>query len=306
MVDGPGVRFFHRNGALANKAWILVLDTNGEPRDALIRLALPIDDAIVQEIIDQHGQPTEQVRWDSALKRVVGREGVALGSLLLNEKNMGNLSAAQYAEGLLDAFKQQGACVLPWDTRCEQWCARVTLFTQKLASQEEAETWPKVDAESLRKTSEAWLLPYLAGVRSFEQWGADNLWQALQGMLSAEQQQQLSQQMPEQIKIPTGQNVSLVYETDKVVLSTKLQALFGLQQLPRLALGKLPITVHLLTPAGRPAAITDNLARFWQEGYPEVRKALRGRYPKHPWPEDPLAAQATHFTKARARAKDKR
>ncbi|MCG8437118.1 MAG: ATP-dependent helicase HrpB, partial [Pseudomonadales bacterium] len=111
--------------------------------------------------------------------------------------------------------------------------------------------------------------------------------------------QALEVQLPARVAIPSGRNATLDYRSEHVVLAVKLQELFGLGVLPTLAKGRLTITAHLLTPAGRPAAITNNLERFWRENYPAVRKELRGRYPKHPWPEDPLEATATALTKRR-------
>ena len=153
--------------------------------------------------------------------------------------------------------------------------------------------------DALQENLESWLAPFLAGMRTLQDLKRVPLRDALNLLLTADQRKQLQRDMPEAITIPTGRRVLLDYTGETVVLAVKLQELFGLTRLPAIAGGKRTISAHLLTPAGRPAAITDNLERFWRENYPAVRKDLRGRYPKHPWPEDPLAADATALTKRR-------
>jgi ATP-dependent helicase HrpB len=185
--------------------------------------------------------------------------------------------------------------VLPWEAHWRQWQARI----QRLSAIQPDAGWPDVSDEGLLGNLDSWLAPFLAGMRTLQDLKRVPLSDALNLLLTPEQRTCLQRDMPETITIPTGRRVRLDYTGDTVVLAVKLQELFGLTRLPVIAGGKLTISAHLLTPAGRPAAITDNLERFWRENYQAVRKDLRGRYPKHPWPEDPLAAQATVLTKRR-------
>jgi ATP-dependent helicase HrpB len=271
------------------------VDTDGQPKDARIRLAWPLTEAEVEAAQEQHGVWREQVGWDAERQRVSGRRERMLGNLVLQSQTLTSLDSEQRITGLLAGIRQLGLAVLPWDESWRQWQARVV----RLACVQPDGHWPDVSEAGLLSDLEQWLAPYLAGMRSVADLKKLPLGVALSSLLTLEQQRQLKQDMPESAVIPTGRSVRLDYTGEQVVLAAKLQELFGLKTLPALAGGALSITVHLLTPAGRPAAITDNLARFWAENYAAVRKDLRGRYPKHPWPENPLDAQATGLTKRR-------
>lgn len=160
--------------------------------------------------------------------------------------------------------------------------------------------WPDVSDAALLANLETWLAPFLPGLQRWSDLQGLNLQQALQSLLDYHQQQQLEALAPKALTIPTGQSVALDYTADNgPVLAAKLQALFGWTETPRLAGGQVPVVIHLLSPAQRPLAVTADLASFWRNAYPEVRKDMRGRYPKHPWPEDPFTAQAQQGTKKR-------
>jgi len=166
----------------------------------------------------------------------------------------------------------------------------------------EPDGWPRVDDAALMDSLEQWLAPFLAGVQRWSQLKTVPLRDALKLQLSHAQQQTLDKALPTRLTIPTGESVRLDYDRDPEqdqgpVLAIKLQAVFGLAETPRLAGGRLPVVFHLLSPARRPLAVTADLASFWRQAYPDVRKEMRGRYPKHPWPQDPLSAQATQRTK---------
>ncbi len=294
MADGPGL-FLHDSDSLQGTEWLLVMDTDGQPKDARIRLAWPLTEAEVEAALEEHGVWREQVGWDAEKQRVSGRRERMLGNLVLQSQTLASLDSQQRITGLLAGIRQLGLAVLPWDESWRQWQARVV----RLACVQPDGQWPDVSEAGLLSDLEQWLAPYLAGMRSAADLKKLPLGAALSSLLTLEQQRQLKQDMPESVLIPTGRSVRLDYTGEQVVLAAKLQELFGLKTLPALAGGALSITVHLLTPAGRPAAITDNLARFWTENYAAVRKDLRGRYPKHPWPENPLDAQATGLTKRR-------
>lgn len=293
MVDGPGVQL-PPDDSLVGAPWLLVLDTDGQPRDARIRLAMPLQDSDLETVIAAHGQWHERVGWDPERQRVTGQQEQRLGAVVLRRQALASLTPEQQTQGLLEGLRKQGLGLLPWSESSRQWQARVS----KLKALDH-ELWPDVSDNALLACLDRWLLPFLAGMRTLQDLQRLPLRDVLNQMLSTEQQQRLKQHMPEAVTIPTGRQVQLDYTGATVVLAVKLQELFGLRALPVIAQGRLTISAHLLTPAGRPAAITDNLERFWQENYGAVRKDLRGRYPKHPWPEDPLSAEATSLTKRR-------
>lgn len=293
MADGPGV-ILADHDALTGQEWLLVLDTDGEPRDARIRLALVIKAETIEALTPTLAKTRELVEWDAKRQRVIGRRIVSIGQIELQSQPLARLDPEQVAEGLLTGVRNEGLEPLPWTPKLRQWQARVARM--RLLESD----WPDVSDAALSSSLEHWLLPYLSGMRTVNDLKGVALESALAGFLDQSQHQVLDRLMPDSVRIPTGRMVPLDYTGEHVVLAVKLQELFGLSALPELAGGRLKITAHLLTPAGRPAAITDNLARFWSENYEAVRKELRGRYPKHPWPEDPLNAVATALTKKRA------
>ncbi|EKF74875.1 hypothetical protein A11A3_06570 [Alcanivorax hongdengensis A-11-3] len=293
MADGPGLLLDNRD-AHFGAPWLLVLDTDGEPRDARIRLAWPLQEEQVMAVAQQYGRWQASCGWDGRLEKVVARREFRLGGLVLETRSIPEPAPEQLIAGLIDGIRQQGLSVLPWTDGLRQWQHRARMLATFSGEQ-----WPAMDDASLLADLEVWAGPYLAGMVGLRDLRRMPLQAALQDRLSPQQQQHLAEQMPARIPVPSGRDVALDYSGAVPVLAVKLQELFGLESLPLLANGRLRIQAQLLTPAGRPAAITDNLERFWRENYPAVRKDLRGRYPKHPWPEDPLGAVATGKTKNR-------
>ncbi len=159
--------------------------------------------------------------------------------------------------------------------------------------------WPDLSADALAATLEAWLAPSVIGLTRLRDLAKIDLGHALRGQLDWRQLETFERLAPARIKVPSGRLIPVDYSGDPPILAVKLQEMFGQTETPTVAGGLQPVAVHLLSPAGRPVQITQDLAGFWQTGYNEVRKSLRGRYPKHYWPEDPLAAQATHRVKPR-------
>jgi ATP-dependent RNA helicase HrpB len=159
---------------------------------------------------------------------------------------------------------------------------------------------PDVGDAHLLATLEQWLAPHLEGKRGLNALGSESLAQALAAMLDYEQRRTLDAQAPDQLTVPSGQSRRLEYAPgEPPVLAVKLQELFGLADTPRVGGGRVPVTLHLLSPAGRPIQVTQDLKGFWERTYPEVKKELKGRYPRHPWPDDPWSAAPTHRAKPR-------
>jgi ATP-dependent helicase HrpB len=201
---------------------------------------------------------------------------------------------AQIRAALAEGLVRLGLEALPWCRRSRQLQQRLALAHQHLGP-----PWPARDRASLAADPLAWLDPQLEGLRSRQDLQSLDLIEALWGDLPWDQRRQLDLWLPEALTVPSGRLVPIDYSGEQPVLAVKLQEMFGATSTPSLLEGRLPLTVHLLAPSGRPAAITRDLAGFWMGGYAEVRRELRGRYPKHPWPEDPRTARATALTKAR-------
>jgi len=295
LADGSGA-WLPPGSPLAGREWLVVLDTDGRPRDAVIRLAWALGPPEVPALLARHAEWRDQVAWDDRRQRVRAERRHAVGAITVESQPLPSPSPAQVEQGLLDGVRQQGLRVLPWTEFARQWRARAG-WLHRL----EPEHWPAMDDDTLLAELDIWLLPFLAGRRTLRDLKSLPLIEALKLRLAPGRAGELARRLPERVTVASGRAVTIHYEAEGGPrLAVKLQECFGMESLPTLAEGRLPLTAELLTPAGRSAAITADLAGFWRNGYREVRKELRGRYPKHPWPEDPLVAPATGRTKARS------
>jgi ATP-dependent helicase HrpB len=196
----------------------------------------------------------------------------------------------QLLAALLEGIRQQGLDCLPWTRALRHWQNRVC-FLRRLA--EDQQQWPDASDGGLLRHLAQWLAPYLAGVTRLRDLARIELKKALAGMLSYQQRRLMDELAPTHLTVPSGSRIPIDYSGEVPVLAVRLQEMFGLAKTPAVAGGRQALLIHLLSPAGRPVQITQDLAGFWQNGYPEVKKELKGRYPKHYWPDDPLQAQAT-------------
>ena len=233
------------------------------------------------------------VGWDAALGRVVAVEQQRLGPLAVAERPA-RATAEEIAAALLAALRQQGLELLNWTPDCIALRNRIA-FLRRIQSDDD---WPDLSTGVLLESLEGWLLPFLGQAKSRAGLKRLDLLGALKGLLGWQQQQQLDRLAPQRLTVPSGSNIRLDYpEQGPPVLAVKLQELFGLSETPRIAGGQVAVQLHLLSPAGRPLQVTQDLRHFWDQVYPEVKKEMKGRYPKHPWPDDPWSAKATHKTK---------
>jgi len=191
---------------------------------------------------------------------------------------------------LLRGIRQAGLDGLPWTKALRSWQARV-LFLRRVMDARDG--WPDVSDERLVETLPDWLGPFLAGASRLGDLKAADLTAALKSLLTWSQQQRLDELAPSHLVVPSGSRRPVDYSGETPVLAVRIQEMFGLRKTPSIAEGRQPLVIHLLSPAGRPAQITQDLAGFWRNSYPDVKKALKGRYPKHLWPEDPLNAAPT-------------
>ncbi|MBW0148168.1 ATP-dependent helicase HrpB [Marinobacter arenosus] len=294
LSNGKGATL-REDDALARHDWLVAADLDGESREATIYLASPVEVRDLEQDLATHIEEREEATWDDRRGTVIARRVRKLGELVLAETALPHPDPALIQQGLLDAVRTKGLDSLPWTEAARQWQARVNLLARVFPGD-----WPDVSDDALLASLDTWLAPFLVGMQRWADLRRLELVPTLQSLLNYPEQQRLDELAPTSLTIPTGQKVSLDYTADNgPVLAAKLQAMFGWTETPRVAGGRLPVVIHLLSPAQRPLAVTADLASFWGNAYPEVRKDMRGRYPKHPWPEDPFTAEAQQGTKKR-------
>jgi ATP-dependent helicase HrpB len=285
LANGRGA-FLPEGDALGKHEWLVCADLDGSAREARIFLAAPVTAAALEEAVANNIRSEDFTGWDESAGAMVARRRRLLGAIVVDEKLLPPPTPAQIQQGLLNAIRERGVAVLPWDDAARQWRARVQLLHGLMPEQ-----WPDMSDDALAATLADWALPFLSGMTRLAHLKDFPLRDALRTRLDYARQRELDALAPERWEVPTGSLISIDYCADNgPVLAVKLQEMFGATQTPAIAHGRVPLTLHLLSPAQRPVAVTRNLETFWQQGYPDVRKDLRGRYPRHPWPEDPLTA----------------
>ena len=281
---------------LARHEWLVAAELDGRAREATIYLAAPVDIPDLELDLADHIQDIEEALWDDSQGRIVARSVRKLGEVVLQENPLARVDPELVQQGLINAIRKKGLESLPWSDESRQWRARMRLLAKTFPG----DGWPDASDAALLQHLEEWLGPFLVGMNRWTDLARVDLLAALNTLLDYPAQQQFQALAPTHLSIPTGQRVRLDYTADNgPVLAAKLQALFGWMETPTVAGGRVPVVIHLLSPAQRPLAVTADLASFWRNAYPEVRKDMRGRYPKHPWPEDPFTAEAQQGTKKR-------
>ena len=284
--------------SLRGSPYLLVLDLGGHSgqRSDRIHLACRLDSALFSSALDALVSEQLVADWDEKLGRFVAERQRWIGKLILDRQPQPQLNAAQRTSALLGLLRRRGLSLLNWSDSAEQLRGRVALMRRYDCA---PGGWPVLDDESLLDRIEDWLLPYLTGVKNLRDLQALDMHNILMATLDWPQQQALQKQVPERLAVPSGSQIRLDYRESPPVLAVKLQEMFGCEASPQVAEGQQTVLVHLLSPAQRPLAVTADLAGFWRNAYHDVKKEMKGRYPKHPWPDDPLSATATAYTKAR-------
>jgi len=279
----------------ANDVFFAVASLDGPPTQPRAGLAAPVDRAELEKQFSYLITTTEEVRWDADAGRVVARRTQRLGALLLSEASLPQPNPEAVSAAVLDGIRTTGVARLPWSEGAQQLRERLAFLHQLLPA-----AWPDTADAALQEQLEGWLGPYLTSVRTLADLNRLDLGEALLGWLPGgwAQRQELDRLAPTHLEVPTGSSIRLDY-ADPVapVLAVRLQEVFGLLDTPAVGGGRVPLTLHLLSPGYRPAQVTRDLRSFWTSSYFEVRKELRGRYPKHYWPENPLEAQPIRGTK---------
>lgn len=292
-ADGRELRV-HGASPLAQSPWLAVAHWDpGPPRT--LRSGLVMDEATLRADFADQLVVDDAVGWDARAEAVRTDTQTRLGALIIDQRP-GRPAADRIVDGVLDGLGQLGLEVLPWTPALRQWQARVQCLRQW---QPEA-GWPDVGDDALLVTRAHWLRPFLAGVSRRSHFDRIPLADALQGLLDYPAQQALQRLAPTHLTVPSGHAHRLHYAEGALpLLEVKLQEMFGAQETPTVCNGRVPVVLHLLSPARRPVAVTQDIKGFWQGGYIDVRKDLRGRYPRHPWPVDPTVASATARAKPR-------
>ncbi|MFE1829628.1 ATP-dependent RNA helicase [Streptomyces yangpuensis] len=296
MASGTGAELADGSG-LRNAPWLAVAVADRPPHSASarIRLAAVIDEDTALAAAAHLRTDLEEVRWEDG--DVVARAAQRLGAVELAVRPLRTPDPALVRAALLDGLRTEGLGLLRWSSDAGALRARLGFLHRTLGG-----AWPDVaDDAVLLARADDWLEPELSRARRRADLARIDAGQALNRLLpwATGEAVRLDELAPERIEVPSGSRIRVDYTSEQPVLAVKLQELFGLAETPRVA--GVPVLVHLLSPAGRPAAVTADLASFWQGGYRAVRAELRGRYPKHPWPEDPATAEPTRHTNARLR-----
>ncbi|WP_223774043.1 ATP-dependent helicase HrpB [Streptomyces sp. 135] len=237
----------------------------------------------------------DEVAWSGG--DLVARHVERLGAIELAVRPLKDVDPHLVREALLAGLREEGTGLLKWSRGARELRERLAFVHRHLGA-----PWPDVSEDALHARVDEWLEPELSKARRRADLGRIDAGQALGRLLpwATGEAVRLDEFAPERLEVPSGSRIRIDYsDPGQPVLAVKLQEMFGLAETPRIAAGQVPVVVHLLSPAGRPAAVTADLASFWREGYRAVRAELRGRYPKHPWPEDPASAEPTRYTKAR-------
>ncbi|MFI5807031.1 ATP-dependent helicase HrpB [Streptomyces sp. NPDC051561] len=298
MVSGTGAEVTD-GSRLRTAEWlaVAVADRPSHSASARVRLAAVIDEDTARLAAQHLLASGEEVHWESG--DVVARRVERLGAVELTVRPLKDAPRARVYEALRDGLHREGLGLLRWTRDAAGLRERLAFLHRELGA-----PWPDVSDEALAARAEEWLEPELSRARRRADLGRIEAGQALQRLLpwATGEASRLDELAPERIEVPSGSRIRVDYGGEQPVLAVKLQEMFGLAETPRVG-GRpgVPVLVHLLSPAGRPAAVTADLASFWKDGYRGVRAELRGRYPKHPWPEDPGAVAATRSTNARLR-----
>jgi len=297
LANGRGARFGEPQ-ALSKAEYIVAAELDGAEREARIFLAAPVTLADLEEHFAAQIQDRAEIVWDDREQVVRARRERRLGALILESADIRDPDSQALQNAALTGLRQLGIAGLPWTPELRQWQARVLLMRQfEVPSQE---PWPDLSDAALAATLEEWAPPWITGFTRREHFARMDLGNALRSRLTYSQGTIVDREAPTHFTVPSESRVAIDYLDGEIpTLSVRLQEMFGLHQTPSVAAGRLPLLLKLLSPARRPVQITRDLVSFWNRGYHEVKKDLKGRYPKHHWPEDPYTAEPTRRARPR-------
>jgi ATP-dependent helicase HrpB len=294
MANGRGASL-EPHQRLAKEPYLAIAEIAGGAAAARVLAAAPISLEEIEAYLGTRIEQRDDIAFDRQARALRARAVRRYGALSLNERPLAVPATEEAARALASGLVAMGLGVLPWSKALGQWRERV-LFIRRA----EGDEWPDLSDEALAATAEDWLAPHLVGKSSLGEIGADLLSDALRSLLPWNLQRRLDAEAPTHIEVPTGSVIPIDYAGEEgPVLAVRVQELFGLEKHPTIAGGRVPLILHLLSPAHRPIQITRDLPGFWRGSWAAVRADMRGQYPKHPWPEDPLTAPPTRRAKPR-------
>ena len=299
-----GGRFLLRNGrgamlqtpqALSAAGYLAIAELDDQRPESRIFLAAPVSLDEIESMFGGEITVEDVVAWEPGARAVVTRRQTRLGALVLADAPLRDADPERIASALLEGIMAEGIRAVPWSDAARRLRERMAFVARQEAG------WPDVSDDALGASMREWLAPSLAGLRRLEDLHRLDFAEVLGGLLDWRQRAALDELAPTHLTVPSGSRIAIDYaDPDAPVAAVRLQEMFGCTDTPRIARGRVALTVHLLSPAQRPVQVTRDLAGFWRTTYFDVRKDLRGRYPKHHWPDDPSTAVPTSRTKRRS------
>ncbi|MER9128842.1 ATP-dependent helicase HrpB [Mesorhizobium sp. M0768] len=293
LANGSGA-MLDASDPLAGETWLVVADLQGKAQNARITAAAAIDEADIRTALAEKIEARLEVSFDRDRRAVRVRETVRLGAITLSERMLPAPTGADADRAILDALREHGLSLLPWNREAETLRQRLGWLHRGLGV-----PWPDVSDAALLERLDDWLLPFLSGAASFAAIDPSALSQGLMTLVPHELQRKIDTLAPTHFDAPSGSRLPIRYDGEWPVLAIRVQELFGLDRHPAIANGTVPLTLELLSPAHRPIQTTRDLPGFWRGSWADVRAEMRGRYPRHVWPENPLLAAATSRAKPR-------
>ncbi len=288
LSSGRGVRLSGSGGPARSSYLVACHVDGGEKAEGTVHIAEPVTEVLIRKEMKEHIETLRRISWDKREGRIISILEERLGAITLSSKPF-NATDEEAAALVCEAIRSSAA-TLRFNAATRQFQGRIALMGRTFPE----EDWPDLSEEALVAAPEEWLLPFLGRMRTQQQLDAIDLLPPLAARLSWDQRRLLDERAPKALIVPSGHSVTLDYTAGDIpVLAVKLQEMFGLADTPSIACGRVKVLIHLLSPARRPVQITRDLKGFWNDGYVQVKKELKGRYPKHPWPDDPWNAVPT-------------
>ncbi|PWC57482.1 ATP-dependent helicase [Azospirillum sp. TSH7] len=295
-LSGGRGAYFQDAEPLSAEEWLAIANLDGAARESRIFLAAPVTLADLEESFADDIRSETIVAWDAREQMVLARRRRMLFALILKDEKLAKPPADAMTAAMIEGIRALGPACLPWTDELRKWRTRVMFLRAR-----EGDVWPDLSDAALMDGLEEWLAPFLDGVSRRAHLERIDLSSALRALLPWELRTRLDAEAPTHVEVPSGSRIPIDYDGEEPVLAVRLQEMFGLAETPRIAGGRVPLLLHLLSPARRPVQVTRDLASFWANAYKAVKADLKGQYPKHYWPDNPLEAEPTARAKPRGR-----
>ncbi|PWC35846.1 ATP-dependent helicase HrpB [Azospirillum sp. TSO35-2] len=295
-LSGGRGAYFQAAEPLSAEDWLAIADLDGAARESRIFLAAPVSLAELEDSFADDIRSETIIAWDAREQAVLARRRRRLFALILKDEKLAKPPAEAMTAAMIEGIRAMGPACLPWTDELRKWQTRVAFLRQR-----EGDEWPDLSDAALMDGLEDWLAPFLDGVSRRAHLDRIDLSSALRALLPWSLKTRLDAEAPTHVEVPSGSRIPIDYDGEEPVLAVRLQEMFGLAETPRIAGGRVPLLLHLLSPARRPVQVTRDLASFWANAYKAVKADLKGQYPKHYWPDNPLEAEPTARAKPRGR-----